>query len=631
MKTSNLYCILLSTFAIVTTSSCIDTKYDLKENSLNKNMSIFNNGISLPVGSVQEITLDQFIETNDNDNLIKSGDSGYYLSNKGETNVINLDIDDTNIKNDGSSLEKTFKKENIFKEVFSNQYFTSNIIKLPIEANKDLYDEVSFQILNNIPEIRDLDKFELELSEDGEDEITEKFSISIDDVPEEIKTIYKVEFDEFPVRLNLTMDDINRITDRLILDEDFRIEIPSAIILGNNFNLSIEEENGKKYIKLIGDDRVITDLPKQITISVKGVDFGTEGINIEYDPASGTRVLKYEDEFRFHGNAFINTIYKTLEDSIKVPLILNTEKIDTKAKQVKGKFDIESKEESIKINKNDLPDFLNGDNIVIDAAHASIEFIVSVKDKKLPADIPIKAEITTMTNNIENNSVKTSLWIKADQFNRNGDTYYYKYLISDNGEQKEDFNPIIIEDLNSLLYNIPDSIKLKAQIDSEEILNINIEEKTNINMDFAFNVPLEFGKELNISYTDTIDGIHGSLGGIKTTGVKLAGKLEYNIPVNMQLTASAIDTDGNPLDGVNITITPEDKIKTGTHDLSIVITSEDKELIAEKLDGIALEITLTNEDYDENSSDQIKPSDSIYLKDLKISVLGGIEIDADDF
>lgn len=633
MKTSKFYCILLSAFAIVTTGSCIDSKYDLNEKSLNKNMSIFNNGISLPVGSVQEITLSQFIDT-EGDNIIKEDQSsnGYYLSDKGETDAINLDIDDTNVNNNGSSLEEVFKQENPFIEIFSNSMFTIDAIKLPISNYKDEYDPVIYEIMKeSIGE--DFDKFELELSEDEEDKVEEKFSVKIDDVPEEITTIYSIEFNEFPIDINLVGKNLTNLTNQLTLNEDFLIEVPDAMVLGNNSHLNIIEENGKRFIDLAG--RLITENNTTITVYVKGVKFGTEGLDAEIDPNTGNRVIEYEDSFKFHGGAYITTVYKseeTKKDFIRVPMELRTSAISATAKKVKGKFNIEQSEEFVKIEKSDLPDFLSGNNVVIDATHTAIELVISSEGSKLPTDLPLTARISSVAEDIEREPIETTIMIEADNFSRDeNDFYYYRYIISDNGQQKDGYQTITIDGLNNLLYDIPDSIKFNAKVDSNTILDLEIKNNTDINVEFTYSVPLEFGKDLNISYTDTIDGIHGSLGGIKTNGVKLAGKLEYNIPVNMQLSASAVDTEGNTLEGVKIAITPEGKIQNGTHDFSIVITSDDKELIAEKLDAIALKITLTNEDYDENNSEQIKSTDSIYLKDLKISVLGGIEIDADDF
>lgn len=631
MKTSKLFYFSFSTLIVGATCSCIDNKYDLEENSLNKNMSIFNNGISLPVGSVQEITLSQFIDTEKENDIIKEDQSGYYLSKNGDTEEINIDIEDTDVTNEGSSLEEIFKKENIFKNIFANPLFTANTIRLPINEHKDSYDTQSYELLKNtIGE--NYEKFILELSKDEGDEVVEKFKIKIDDVPEEINTIYRVDFEEFPIYLNLETKNIDNITDKLVLENSFKIEIPNIIILGNNSHLNITEEGGRYFINL--GNEVITEYPNRLTVNVKGIDLGENGVDAQTDPTTGKRTIEYEDAFKFHGEAFVNTIYKsteTSEDYIRVPMVLRTEEITATAKKVKGKFNIDPTNESVGIDKDELPDFLSEDNIVIDATHAAIEFVASIENEKLPTDFPVKIQIETVNDDITTNNLKAKFWIEADKFSKIGNKYYYKYIISDNGKGKEGFESVIIDDLNKLLYEIPDSIRLNAGIDSEEILEVDIVNTTDINIDFALNVPLEFGKDLNISYTDTIDGIHGSLGGIKTNGVKLAGKLEYKIPVNMQLTASAIDTDGNTLDGVSITITPEDKIKNGTHDFSIVITSENNELIAEKLDAIALKITLTNEDYDENNSSQIKPTDSIYLKDLKISVLGGIEIDAEDF
>lgn len=618
MKSKKIIKTFLITIGIMSSISCIDNDYDLEYKKLNKNISIFNNGISLPIGNVQKIKLSQFIDIDEN-GIIKEDENGYYISDKGKTDAINIDIDDTNVTNDGSSLEQTFSKNNIFKEIFENSNFKYDKITLPIKDGN--YDQTSYNIIKNVIDENE-EYFELILGEDGKQE--EAFKIIINDVPKEIICVNEVYFKEFPLFLNLKAITDNK-TDKIILNEDFKIEIPDAIILGNNPNLNITIISGKNFLSLGGYE--LSNIPTRIPINIIGINLGENGIYTECNE-SGDRTINYKDSFKFYGNSRLKTIYKNTDTILSIPIILTTENIEAEAVNIKGKFNIESTEQSININKRELPKFLSGDNVIIDAKHASIELEIKNENKILPTDIPLKAELYSISNNEVKSNIKGNILIKANNYIKEGDNYVYRYIISDNGIEKKGYESITIKDLSKLLLYLPDSIRLEAKIDSETVLDIDIEKNTTIDVDFSFNVPLEFGKNLNIEYTDTIDGIHSSISGIKTSSVKISGQIEYNIPVNMQLYATALDTEGEYLEGVNIEISPSETIKNGTQDFSIIIDSENSDLISEKLDGIVLKIKLSNEDYDEKIQKQIKPTDYILLKNLKLSIIEGISFES---
>lgn len=619
MKSKKIIKTFLITIGIMSSISCIDNDYDLEYKKLNKNISIFNNGISLPIGNVQKIKLSQFIDI-DEDGIIKEDENGYYISDKGKTDAINIDIDDTNVTNDGSSLEQTFSKNNIFKEIFENSNFKYDKITLPIKDGN--YDQTSYNIIKNVIDENE-EYFELILGEDGKQE--EAFKIIINDVPKEIICVNEVYFKEFPLFLNLKAITDNK-TDKIILNEDFKIEIPDAIILGNNPNLNITIISGKNFLSLGGYE--LSNIPTRIPINIIGINLGENGIYTECNEY-GDRTINYKDSFKFYGNSRLKTIYKNTDIILSIPIILTTENIEAEAINIKGKFNIESTEQSISINKKELPKFLSGDNVIIDAKHASIELEIKNENKILPTDIPLKAELYSISNNEVKSNIKGNILIKANNYIKEGDNYVYRYIISDNGIEKKGYESITIKDLSKLLLYLPDSIRLEAKIDSETVLDIDIEKNTTIDVDFSFNVPLEFGKNLNIEYTDTIDGIHSSISGIKTSSVKISGQIEYNIPVNMQLYATALDTEGEYLEGVNIEISPSETIKNGTQDFSIIIDSDNSDLISEKLDGIVLKIKLSNEDYDEKIQKQIKSTDFILLKNLKLSIIEGISFESE--
>lgn len=625
---------LLIAITLVAMNSCIDPQYDLVDSNLNKNLSLFNNGMSLPVGNVQKITLSNFIDTKNNDGIIKEDEqtNAYYISKEGNADQIKIEIGETNIKNNGTTLDQVFSQENFFYDLFNNPLFTDTELRLPI--NTDNYQSPIKELIEQIIKTNNItDKYTLLLDDSGI--YNTSFNIDIDDVPEEINKINHLNFNKFNLKISLSVENLNAFSEKIILDDNFRIYIPNFIVIDPNNDLNIQTDSNKdlRYLDLSGTE-IAADRQYIFEVPTIGADFGESGIPITVDENTGKRKISYSENFTIEGNAYVNHIYKNTDNKISVPFMFKVSNINTKATSVKGQFDIkvDPVNEVVNLNKEDLPDFMSGDNARINAKHASIKLTVNSKNGKLPADINLDAKISAYRKNIVTEEITTKLKLNADKPNEiNGERYIYRYLISDTGELSEGFTSIKINELSKLIDYIPDSIILFSNIivgdGPDKQMDIDISKTTELDIDYSFNTPLEFGNELNLSYSDTIKDFHSSLKDIETKGVEISGDVEFEIPVNLKLSAEAIDIDGNKLDRVNISITPENKIQKGKQNFSIKITTENPELISERFDGIVLKIDLGNK----NESAQIKSTDFILLNNLKLSVLGGITINSDNF
>lgn len=620
---------------LVAMNSCVDPQYDLVDSNLNKNISLFNNGMSLPVGNVQKITLSNFIDTKDEDGIIKEDKqtNAYYISKNGNADQIKIEIGETNIKNDGTTLDQEFSQENFFYDIFNNPLFPDNELRLPV--NTDNYDSPIKESIEQILKANDItDKYTLLLDDSGI--YNTSFDIDIDDVPEEINKINYLSFNKFNLKISLTVENLEIFSEKIILDDNFRIYIPNFIVIDPNNNLKIntDKTKGLRYLDLTGVE-ITADKPYTFDVPTIGADFGETGLPVTVDKNTGERKISYSDNFTIEGNAYVNHIYKNTDSRITLPFIFKVSNINTKATSVKGLFDIkvDPVNEVVDLNKEDLPDFMSGDNARINAKHASIKLTVNSKNGKLPADINLDAKISAYIKGSVIEEITTKLKLNADEPNIiDGERYVYKYLISDTGEQAEGFNSVKISELASLIDFIPDSIKLFSNVTvgdgPDKQMDIDISKTTELDINYSFNTPLEFGNELNLSYSDTINDFHSSLKDIETKGVEISGEVEFEIPINLTLSATAIDIDGNNLKEVNISVTPEDKIKEGKQDFSIKITTENPELISERFDGIVLRIKLDNDN--EKESSQIKSTDFILLNKLKLRVMGGITINGDN-
>lgn len=617
--------------------SCIDPQYDLVDSSLKKDIAIFNEGISLPVGSIQKIMLSQFIEIEE-DGIIQedAATNGYYITKSGNADEINIEIGSTKISNEGFNFNHGFKGENSFKELFLNPIFQdSTEINLPINVDEmNISEAAKAEVRTFLAENGlDGDKYEIMLDEENSTE----FDIDINDIPKEIKKIKRIDFEPFNLDFSFNLENLDFYTNGVFLGKDFRLIIPEEIITDDE-EIMVDEVTNERYLsfsnKFIENNSIFN-----FSIKVTAIEFQTE-----QEIINGS--LNYHGEFVIDGNSYITKFNADAkgEELINIPIIINADSFSPTIISSTGiyDFDIDPVNEFINIDKNDLPDFLAGDDVVIDATHAAIELIIKSRKTannesgRIPAELQLVTKMEAVKNGTTvGDPINETIIIGNEDAEvvEDNEYCYYKYLISDNGEQKEGYKSITVENMESLMKVIPDEIKLNADIEVGEGDNAvqTIETKdVNLLIDYSFSSPLEFGTDLNIAYSDTIDGINSTLEGISTKGIKLAGNIEFEIPVDIKLEANALDLNGNRLEGITVKVTPEEKIQKGSQPFDITITTDDPNLISNEFDGIELKMTLGNENYDEANRSQIKSTDYITLKDLKLSVIGGIILDGEE-
>ena len=83
-------------------SSCVNDKYDLSK-EIDTSLSLFEDGISMPVGSTDTIFMKQIIEIEENGEIKidrSTGDYYLYKSEKTDTDM-NFNIEDSNVDADG--------------------------------------------------------------------------------------------------------------------------------------------------------------------------------------------------------------------------------------------------------------------------------------------------------------------------------------------------------------------------------------------------------------------------------------------------------------------------------------------------------------------------------------------------
>lgn len=612
-----LFYLLLS----VSLTSCIDDSYKLTDSKINKDLSIFNNGISLPVGSLENISLGSFIKTEDSDILQEDKEGKYYpkgtyyILKSGTADDVEITIDETSVNYEKSTLyQELVQENNPFSDFFNLLPESETEINLPITKSQ-------YPGLEQVIESNGLDKMNfIELDFDVNRDKESPIDISSSDIPEELKNIRKIFWNPMEIELQINIENMLTVTDCVTLDNDFRIYLPKTLLYTKETNVQTDN-NGNKYISLA--NRKVTEIKRNkdgflsIKVGAYGVDFGENGLEVVNNS------VKFTDKFSVDGYGKVTRVFRSAPEQIGLPLQVNIEPFNITITSVEGIYDlnIDPIDDEMTIDKEELPELLKDEDAIIDAAHAAIEFDINCITGEIPFDFYIDATLTSHNKNF-NSSINTKINLEPE----NGASSY-NYIISDDGQMVEGYTPIIVENLPELLEFIPEQIKVNMTVDHpKEYVEAKLQ-TTKLGINYRMRAPLEFGDKLNLKYEEEVTGFHKSLKDFSVNDVIISGNIGFEIPVDAKISATPIDADGNKIDNISVTITPDTPIKKGETEFSIKLYSADKEIISDALDGIILKIELSNKS---NNKQALKSTDYIKITGLKLKVAGGIIIDGNN-
>ena len=279
---------------------------------------------------------------------------------------------------------------------------------------------------------------------------------------------------------------------------------------------------------------------------------------------------------------------------------------------------------------NNLPDCLKDDDVRIDMTDPKIYFNVtngSPVPVNFTADmLPYKEGRLLNTVTIGDKDGGTEpIIIPA---NVSDYTICLHRLEDGSGIEADDI--ITVPDLNNLVETIPDEIR------TENIVVKAIQEKVTLepgkdyglNTDYNVSAPLQFNSGTEIIYTDSLDDWNGDIKDIDARLAEISLDAYNTIPLDMEMTADAIDTDGNIMSEITATVTGEINAGTAespsTSKLTIRLESS-AEGAMKRLDGITYRISATVPE--DMQGKILNESQSLRLDNVVISIKGGITID----
>ncbi len=575
--------------AAVSVTSCLNEDYDLTKD-IDTNISI-DGDISAPLGNSEFILVDDFLNLgNDAADVLKTDSSGnYYISVTGRG--------------------------------------TSSDVELPVLSFSD-------ELVTDGGYIARIKKSELPLPSSGTvpaEQYTKHFNVSStpmtvnEDVPHEIRAVKDAEVSGV-VNISLTVTTGKATLSDLIIDFPEYLEFADVKDAGLNFNpdgnlLTIKRPQ-------------ISTMAKNYYLNVVGIDFDKIPSGQGFLPSQHKIVLNDEIKLSaFDVNAVLSDLGTTVEaipNEIVADIGISISSLIVKTALVKVDPDIVI--DPFISNVGELPDFLSGDDVVLDLYNPVLKLNI---DNHTPLKLNLNADIMSYKGadhriaHVGNANGGEAIALTPSGMNR--------LYVSKTGEGvPAGFASVVVPDFSSLISIVPDRIGVE-NIDVEaadEFVTLTSGGRYNVVYDFELAAALAFGKDVKIVYSTDFTGWNETFNPndesfaleIRDADVKF--DFVNMIPMTISLDAAAIDVDGNVIPGIKVTLNgdiPAGSVeKPSTSALTLNLEGSAEQM--RKLDGLRL--NLTGSDPGTMSGVCLNKNQGVQFKNMKIRLQAKMDIES---
>lgn len=543
---------------IFSVNSCSDFKFEFNEDYDLNNIKIDKfsglQGIAAPIGSTTKFMIGDYLDLEATDGVIKVDEDGYYYISMSDSELLNEEfkIDRFSLNGDGLEISQSFSlfshvaipESNFPIEVLPNN---SSSIGENLQSNTDILDDVL--INENIPDIGDylIDK-------DVDFSLKYPIDIQENNIPEMVKGIKYADV-QSNLHITLNFKSSDELNNELFIDDHSEFEtinikegteviLPEWLIFGEITDDRIAYQESK--IVFIQDVSLLID-GVTLTLPVDKLDFDKipegQGLSDGTLTLNTSVNLNGQLHLKSRGDIILNGFAVTSElklDPMYVESVCFTD------------FDLgDIANFSQDINFSGLiPEMFCGDDVVCD--FADIRLKIFMKN-----GLPFSGSIDTT----------------IDKYIAGSDSPLHTYALPFNFVAETDveqtYSEENVEGFNSILNPIPDYLRFNVAMNvNTENLIINTDYPYSVQCGYEFLAPLAFGDDFRLRFTQDFTGL-GVKEEVMPEGLELlAADLKFNLintlPFNFELSAVAIDAEGNEL--THLTVELEGEIKGGSVD-----------------------------------------------------------------
>lgn len=575
-----------------------DESYDL--NNLGGDVTLFENGVSAPVGETEKFFISDFIGEND---LIQVDNDGRYMisySGNASTSFSFPGIEVPAMKPELGTVYLDF-----FESLKTNPEY-SDIITLIEGAVGGSFDKYT-----SIPEIVNPvtgEKVALNVNEIHAviPRKLEDFTMDVNDIPEELVSISKIELsDEAVAELSLHAEGLPKTITELSID--FYIHSPVELhILPVDESIEIVGEN---YFHISHTLPCIDGkLDDKILFNLDRIEFKEPLMRDE----DGKIVISAE--FDYEGRIDINETFDLSGWTPVLDMNIGFSVPQFAVEMVSAAIQAEVEPISFSQEITGLPDLLVSPNNCFDLSYLTLNLNIN---NTTPATLATDFSIQSIfQDGSESGTIGTenALIVEANK--------EQQIIISN--EEKYAGQPGYIPNLNEIMYKIPRLLSLKAT-PSIPLTNIDLHlnRDYNVGVNYSLQVPVIFGEDLHLS----VSGDFGDLGvdiaalSEHAAVVQLSAKIVNTLPLDVKMNVKPVDAEGNTLSGVTIEGIPLliDGNTTTPFDIKIKAI-ENNDL--DKLYTLQFELEGTAA----SDNNELRPDQYLQFTDIVLSLPEGVSI-----
>lgn len=578
-------------------TSCVNEAYDL--NKIDGTVALMKD-YSLPIGSLEKMTI--------GDLLSLSSDASSMLTTNSDGDII---FQLTGGKPISERIEIPTVSIPFNDELSSDDY--------SISINTGALAGMSGTAINQIVYLRN--------------QRLEKV-LSIDDtylLPSEIVDIKHVE-------VNMLIDYSFKVSSGAAnISTGFTVDFPDWLTLiktDNRQDYIIETQgSNKNVVRFTKDVKVTKSTPIVLSLKVSKIEFtaGTlvNGGNDSQGKPCKKVYLNPQDAANkvvVAGDIFIDTNdFPTIPETLDMNMQLDFSNFNVTAANLCLDISYQFDGQSLKVT--DYPELFNSEDITLDIYDAFLRFDIS---NPLPVQLEVNADIEAYKNSVLSNSIHlgagatngtSPIVIPANTTNSS-------FLFSMLGTQES----IKVPQIGSLISALPDMIKISdiSIKGNQDYININLGSTYDCSIAYDLHTPLAFGKDFKFKYDMDIDEIGLDLSETGIAEATLVLTTTNSIPLNFNLEAKALDSNGQPVDGMSIDIVGD--IAAGTHNkpvtspVEIRLTSQSKSI---HLNSLKLTLSATGAS-GENIGVPLNEAQGLKLDNISLRLPEGVVMDVNN-
>lgn len=619
-------------------ASCVDPDYDLDDIDLTLGI---DTDLTFPASSTSDILLKNILDLEQQE-IVQNIDGEYYLVEEGSADLQPVHIDPIAIKSPDVSFKETYVDLNLLTKGASQRRKTDGISLL--EQQTLLYT------------IQEHDSAFYDADFSSSDPITEDV-VSIDEITLEPGTA-------ITLGMTIQMEERYSFIHKIHYD-DFTLTLPRGLYISEASCTYIDEtgshlrtiaptdiDNEKGIVRLTPPQDPTGNLvnhPIQITLTLGKIYVG-EDITFADHKATLTGRFQLNGTYRLERSemdipaTLLQEAFAQGDASLICPdyvNILGTAKFECEEIRVKS-FTGQLKhhvEDIAPISLDELPNFLEDEDVVLDLENPVI-FVRLLNP--FPCDVHTSMSLTSHYATTPEVSRHTGhINIPASQ-----ETIFYICESSQDVKVPAEYSGkhlqwIRVDDLKGLLRKVPQSIEVNVADITMDCHDMPISGDYQVELEYKIFSPIAFGPDFRLVYVDTERNLSMDLEDIDNidfTRLSLSANVLSDMPLDLSLTLTPLDEDGNVLQGLVVEQLGTIKANSQGTPVTFALQAEAGHTINEfisgknaqgqrvpRFDGIKYRAVALG-----NQGGALTEQAKLRLTDIKLRVVGKVTIDANE-